>query len=311
MIVANNPEKLYAQTGWNGCVVTIGNFDGVHRGHQELLRRTIGRAREKNLPAVALTFDPHPAALFTEYPPKMLYSLEQRVDYMAELGLDAIIILPFTRELAEENAGTFCRRVLQDELHASDVFVGYDFRLGCDQLGADRLEDFGSYSLTQVEAVMIDGQPVSSTRIRKALSEGRLDEANTLLGRPFAVRGEIVHGAGRGGPLLGIPTANLDVNDTQAMPAPAAFATSARLLDGPEEERGWHMAVTSFCKNPTFEGTHLTLETHLLDFSGDIYGRMLEVRFISELRKEKRFSGLDALIAQLHADMEQRRKLPL
>lgn len=311
MVIANDPEKLYAQTGWSGCVVTIGNFDGVHRGHQELLRRTVDRAREKGLPAVALTFDPHPAALFTEYPPKMLCSQEQRMEYMAELGMDAIIVLPFTRELAEESADAFCRRVLQNELRASDVFVGYDFRLGCDQLGADRLRDFGTYSLTQVKAVMIDGQPVSSTRIRKALSEGRLDEANTLLGRPFAVRGEIVHGAGRGGPLLGIPTANLDVDDTQAMPAPAAFATSARLLDGPEEERDWRMAVTSFCKNPTFEGTHLTLETHLLDFSGDIYGRMLEVRFISELRKEKRFNGLDALIAQLHADMEQRRVLPL
>ena len=173
------------------------------------------------------------------------------------------------------------------------------------------MRDFGSYSLTQVEAVMAGDAPVSSTRIRKALAEGRLDEANALLGRPFSVRGEVVHGAGRGGPLLGVPTANLDLVDAQAMPAPAAYATSARLLDGPEEERFWRMAVTSFCKNPTFDGTHLTLETHILDFQGDIYGRQLEVRFMGELRKEKRFNGLDALIAQLKADMDQRRTMPL
>ena len=311
MVIANDPEQLYAQAGWSACVITIGNFDGVHLGHQELLRRTVERAREKGLPAVAITFEPHPAVLFTEYPPKMLCSRAQCLEYMDELGLDAVLIIPFTRELAEESAETFCRTVLQEKLRASDVFVGYDFRLGCDQLGAERIRDFGTYSLTQVDAVLWEGRPISSTRIRKALSEGRLDDANTMLGRSFAVRGEVVHGAGRGGPLLGIPTANLDVEDSQAMPTPAAFATSARLLDGPESEREWRMAVTSFCKNPTFEGTHLTLETHILDFSGDIYGRQLEVRFVSELRKEKRVNGLDALIAQLHADMAERRKLPL
>lgn len=310
MLIINDPKALREQ-GWNFCVATIGNFDGVHLGHKELLSRTVCRAREKGLPAVAITFDPHPAALFTEFPPRLLCSREQRMEHLEALGLDAVLLLPFTRELAEESAEAFCRGVLQDSLGVEDLFVGYDFRLGCDQAGADRMRDFGRYSLTQVEAVRCGGIPVSSTRIRKVLNEGRLFEANALLGRPFAVRGEVVHGAGRGGPLLGIPTANLDVDDVQAMPAPAVFATAARLLDGPVEERGWRMAVTSFCKNPTFEGTHLTLETHILDFSADIYGRQLEVAFIAELRKEQRFNGLDALIAQLHADMDQRRGMPL
>ena len=131
-----------------------------------------------------------------------------------------------------------------------------------------------------------------------------------LLGRPFSVQGEVVHGEGRGGPLLGIPTANLDIPHTQAMTAPAVYATSARLLNG-EGAGVWHMSVTSFCRNPTFDGSMLTLETHIMDFSGDIYGRELEVRFLARLRQDRRFDGLDALIAQLHADMDERRTMPV
>lgn len=311
MIVASDIKELRRMAGWPSCVATIGNFDGVHLGHQELLRRTVECAREKGLPAVVITFDPHPAALFTAYPPRSLSSPAQRLELIEAMGADAVLLLPFTHELAERTADDFCRHVLQDELGVEELFVGYDFRMGSDQAGADRMADFGSYRLTQVPAVLVDGQPVSSTRIRKALAEGRLAEANGLLGRDFSVRGEVVHGAGRGGPLLGIPTANLDMPDAQAMPVPAVYATSARLLDGPDGPEAWRMSVTSFCKNPTFDGSHLTLETHIMDFSGDIYGRQLEVRFLAELRKDRKFNGLDALIAQLHADMDERRGLPL
>jgi len=184
--------------------------------------------------------------------------------------------------------------------------------MGCDHADAEMLHRMsgGRFLLTQVPAVMLDDAPVSSTRIRRSLAEGRLSDANRLLGHPFAVRGEVVHGAGRGGPLLGIPTANLEVLDKMAMPAPAVYATSSRILSG-RYAGEWRMSVTSFCKNPTFDGTHLTLETHIMDFEGDIYGEQLEVRFLAELRKECRFHGLDALKAQLYADMAQRRSLPL
>ena len=311
MLVSHDPKKLRELAGWQACAATIGNFDGVHLGHQELLRRTVECARAQGMPAVVVTFDPHPAAVFTEYPPKELCSRQQCLELLEEIGIDAVLLMPFTREFAEQSAERFCRGVLQDTLGVKELFVGYDFRLGSDQAGAERMRDFGTYHLTQVSAVMAGGEPISSTRIRKALAEGCLDEANAMLGRAFSVRGEVVHGAGRGGPLLGVPTANLDLCDAQAMPVPAVYGTSARLLDGTEEERGWRMAVTSFCKNPTFDGTHLTLETHILDFHGDIYGRQLEVRFMAELRKEKRFNGLDALIEQLKADMAQRRTMPL
>ena len=281
----------------------------MHLGHQALLSRTVDNARARGVPAVAITFDPHPVSVLSSRAPKELCSTAQRLEYMERLGVDAVLLLPFTRELASESAEEFCRRVLEEGLAADELFVGYDFRMGKDQSGAATLEAYVP-KVTQVDAVLLDGRPVSSTRIRKALAEGRLDEANALLGRPFSVQGEVVHGEGRGGPLLGVPTANLDVPDTQAMTAPAVYATSARLLDG-EGAGEWRMSVTSFCKNPTFDGSALTLETHIMDFSGDIYGRELEVRFLARLRQDRRFDGLDALIAQLHADMDERRHLPV
>ncbi len=309
MIVASDPNALREQGAWTSCTATVGNFDGVHRGHQALLSSTVKNARERQVPAVAITFDPHPVSVLSARAPKELCSTAQRLEYMEELGIDAVLLLPFTKELASRGADDFCRHVLEESLAVSELFVGYDFRMGRDQAGADALRACIPH-VTQVEAVLVDGAPVSSTRIRKALAEGRLDEANLLLGRPFSVQGEVVHGEGRGGPLLGIPTANLDVPHTQAMTAPAVYATSARLLDG-EGAGEWRMSVTSFCKNPTFDGSALTLETHIMDFSGDIYGRELEVRFLAKLRQDRRFDGLDALIAQLHADMDERRRLPL
>lgn len=309
MLAASDLKTLQEKAGWTSCLATVGNFDGVHLGHQALLRRTVESAHERNLPAVAVTFDPHPVSVLSERAPKVLCSTAQRLEYMEELGVDAVLLLPFTRELAAESAGEFCRRVLVDTLSVQELFIGYDFRMGRDQAGADVLRTFLPH-VTQVEAVLVDGKPVSSTRIRKALADGNLEEANILLGRPFSVQGEVVHGEGRGGPLLGIPTANLDIPHTQAMTAPAVYATSARLLDG-EGAGEWRMSVTSFCKNPTFDGSMLTLETHIMDFSGDIYGRELEVRFLAKLRQDRRFDGLDALIAQLHADMDERRGLPL
>ena len=312
MITARNPGELRSSASFDACVATIGNFDGVHLGHQELLRQTTSQARKKGLPSVVITFDPHPASVLSSHPPRVLCSTAQRLEYMEEQGVDAVLVLSFDQAMASQPASWFCRHVLGDALNVRELFVGYDFRMGHDRAGAARIRELGmeKYAVTQVGAVLLDGRPVSSTRIREALEGGRLEEANQLLGRPFAVRGTVVHGEGRGGPLLGIPTANLDVPRLMAMPVPAVYATSARLCSA--EKRGaWHMSVTSFCKNPTFGGSVLTLETHLLDFSADLYGQELEVRFMAELRKDRRFSGLDALVAQLHTDMDVRRTLPI
>lgn len=312
MITAYAPEALRTSLGFLSCAATIGNFDGVHLGHQALLRRTVDAARKHGLPAVAVTFDPHPSAVLSSRPSKGLCTTAQRLEYLEELGLDAALVLPFDRALAAEPAAGFCRRVLAEALHVRELFIGYDFRMGCDQAGAEaiRIGSGGEFSVTQVEAVHQDGGPVSSTRIREALEQDDLALANRLLGRPFAVRGIVVHGQGRGGPLLGIPTANLDVPVSMAMPVPAVYATSARLWTESGAEP-WRMSVTSFGSNPTFGGAFLTLETHIMDCSADLYGRELEVRFLAELRRERRFDGLEALIAQLRADIEQRRTLPV
>ncbi len=287
-------------------IVTIGNFDGVHAGHSELLRRTAVRAAELGLPAVAVTFDPHPECLFSSCPPLALCSSAQKAELLGGAGMDAIVFLPFTAALAAESAESFCCRFLEGGLHATELFVGYDFRLGSDQVPGP--EAFGPHRTTCVPAVMFSGKPVSSTRIRAALASCRLGEANAMLGRPFAVCGEVIRGAGRGGAVLGVPTANLDLPPGLAVPAPSVYATSARICGGGKDEP-WRKSVTSFCKNPTFGGNALTMETHILDFSADIYGKTLEVRFLAQMRTEKRFSGIGELAAQLQADIRQRRAM--
>ncbi len=311
MKIAYDTGQLRESLSFASCVATIGNFDGVHLGHRELLRRTVLKAKERGLPSVVITFDPHPSSVLSSRPAKGLCTTTQRLEYLEELGVDAALVLPFTRKLASESAADFCRRVLATELNINELFVGYDFRVGSDQAGVESLREFGvgKFAVTRMEAVILEGEAVSSTRIREALEHGELERANRLLGRPFAVRGVVVHGQARGGPLLGIPTANLDVPASMAMPVPAVYATSTRLWEG-RKPGSWYMSVTSFGRNPTFEGAFLTLETHLMDFSADLYDRELEVCFLAELRKEHRFNGLEALIAQLHADMDARRKLP-
>jgi riboflavin kinase/FMN adenylyltransferase len=305
-------------------VATIGNFDGVHIGHLALIRRATERAKELGLPSLVVTFDPHPAQILTEAAPLALGSLEQRLELFEEQGADISLVLPFTPEFAAVPAADFCRNVLADALGARELFVGHDFRLGRDQADADALAGYGAdqgFRVTKISAVRLAGQIVGSSLIRRKLAEGELALANAMLGRPHAVRGTVVRGLGRGDSVLGVPTANLDTRGL-ALPLPAVYATSARLpeTDAPGEKaasratgngsRGLGMpAVTSFGRNPTFGGAELTLETHILDFTGDIYGQTLEVAFMKELRKEKKFAGPEELAARLRADMDERRAM--
>ena len=311
MIVASTPEECArAAGGPRPFVVTIGNFDGVHLGHQALIRRTGNRAHKLGLRALAVTFEPHPAGVLPDNPPPALSSARQRLDLLASLGMDATLLMPFTLELASVSAEEFCRAVLKEALHTHVLVIGYDFCLGRDQAGPEAISNIGrrlGFEVMHIHAVMFEGSPVSSTRIRRALADGRLDLANAMLGRPHTVRGMVVHGAGRGGPLLGVPTANLEQTGVM-LPRPAVYATTARLTDGGKAMP----SVTCFSRNPTFrtgrpEEDALTLETHILDFSGDIYGRELEVAFMGRLREAQKFRGPDELVAQLHADIEARR----
>ena len=179
MFVDSHPKTLREYAGWDVCAATVGNFDGVHLGHQALLRRTVDVAHAQGLPAVAVTFDPHPAAVLSPCPPKVLCSTSQRLEYMEEQGIDAVLMLPFDKKLASESSEAFCHRVLKDGLQAEELFIGYDFRMGRDQAGADALRRVFPH-VTQVDAVVKDGSPVSSTRIRKALESAVKSKAKEI-----------------------------------------------------------------------------------------------------------------------------------
>lgn len=312
MIVASTPEECVRAAGQSRpFVVTIGNFDGMHLGHQALIRHAAGLARARGVKALAVTFEPHPLAMLADNAPPALGSTRQRLDMLAFLGVDVTLVLPFTPELASVAAGDFFRSVL-DVLPVEVLCVGHDFRMGRDQAGPGELSAIGrrlGFEVMGIQAVLYEGSPVSSTRIRRALADGHLDLANAMLGRPHAVRGLVVRGAGRGGPLLGVPTANLERTGVM-MPRPAVYASTARVVNGGEALP----AVTCFSRNPTFQTggsgeDELILETHILDFSGDLYGCELEVAFVELLREARKFQCPAELAAQLHADIEARRAL--
>ncbi len=323
MRVAFSAARAAVCMGGREAVCTIGNFDGVHRGHEALIRRTTTRAHELGLPSLLITFEPHPAQVLSTRVVQGLSSRVQRLERFAALGVDVALLLPFTRDFASRRAEEFCRHVLADTLRVRQLVLGYDFCMGSDQAGAETLvgcgREFG-FDVSCVSAVMYEGVPVSSSRIRKAVEAGYLEHARAMLGRPYAVRGEVVHGAGRGGPLLGFATANMDIRGL-VMPPPAIYATSAGKTvppalaeDGctevvPQPQTSFMPSMTSFGHNPTFGEGSLSLETHILDFSEDIYGTELELTFLGKLRDEMRFSGPDELVAQLNADREARRAL--
>lgn len=294
---------------WTAAVVSVGNFDGVHRGHQALARVVAAEARAHSAAAVVLTFDPHPSrVLAPERAPATLMSLEQRAEALAPLGIDRLVALPFTRALAAESPGAFARRVLAESLAAREVVVGASFRFGRGRAGdVESLERLGrelGFRVTAVPPVLEAGSPISSTRVREALAAGDVRAASALLGRPYFVDGAVARGAGRGRG-LGFPTANLELlNET--LPAAGVYACVSLIPGEPERAVP---AVVNLGRRPTFGGGALLLEAHLLDFAEDLYGRRMRVRFAERVRDERRFDGPEALRAQIALDVAAARGL--
>lgn len=313
-----------------GSHVTIGNFDGVHLGHRALLERARERAAREGVPAVAVTFEPHPLEVLTPHAPPRLSATSARLALLEDAGMDLVILVRFTRELAALTPEAFVRRLLLNGLRMRGLSLGHDFSLGRGRAGTpERLAAIGrdnGFSVHTLEPFTVGGTIVSSTRVRELLRSGRPREAAALLGRPHAVRGEVVRGLQRGGP-LGFPTANLAPGSVM-LPSPGVYATLASLppaasplpvLRGPLDPIGkaaarmesgitWP-AVTNIGRNPTFGPAGLTVETHLLGFSGDLYGKRLEVAFVERLRDEVAFSGPEALVAQIAADVRKAERL--
>jgi riboflavin kinase/FMN adenylyltransferase len=298
--------------------VAIGNFDGVHRGHQALIQAARARAAARPGPppgaAAVLTFTPHPARVFAPaLAPPLIMSLERRLGLLAEAGVEIAVVEPFTRELASVEAEDFVRDVLADKLGARDVVVGYDFSFGRGRRGDPamlaRIGSERGLAVTVVPPVMADGLVCSSTKIREFALEGRVEGAALLLGRPFEVEGLVVRGAGRGRK-LGVPTANVAV-EGELLPRLGIYAGRARILEGSSERAGAaHRAAISVGSNPTFvAGGGVSVEAYLLDFDGDLYGQRLRVELTARLRDEQRFESVEALVEQIDADIARVRTL--
>lgn len=284
-----------------GGVVTIGNYDGLHLGQRAILECVVERAHALGAPSLAITFDPHPLRLLDpERAPVRLTTDAQRERLLDELGLDLLWIVPFTPELAAQPAHEFVRERLVGRLAIREIHVGSRFAFGRGREGdLDLLRRLGrelGFEAHGVPEVEHGGAPVSATRIRALVAAGRTEEAAALLGRPFAVPGEVVHGD-RAGTRLGFPTINL-ATDHELLPADGVYATRVAMPDGSIRD-----AVSNVGLRPTLHsGGGRVVESHLFDFAGDLYGAEVEVGFLRRLRDERKFSGFEALREQIALD---------
>jgi len=300
--VFHSPEDWNAQFGAApGTALTVGNFDGLHLGHQKILHSVVERARSRSLRAGVITFDPHPlCVLRPDRAPRMIQTLAQRLAGFDQIGLDAALALRFDHALSQVSAEDFIRHILIDCLHVADMLVGSNFRFGHHGAGdVALLEEFGKrdgFAVETIPPVEIHGRVVSSTAIRSAVEAGNVAEAAALLGRPFSLTGEIHTGAARGRTIL-FPTLNL-VPEQELLPKLGVYATET-ILDG----RTYH-SVTNVGTRPTFDGRDITVESHLFGFNDQVTRGRMELRFHKHLRDEQKFSGPDELRAQIGRDIK-------
>jgi len=292
---------------WGASVVAIGVFDGVHAGHRAIVERAKGDATEAGVPTVVITFDPHPNAVVRpDQTPLMLTSVEHRAALLADLGVDAMLVLPFTKQLSHLSAVEFVEQVLASRLHALRVVVGTNFRFGHKAAGdVDLLRREGQRHGFEVDAVDLLGgdEPVSSTMLRALVSDGDVGEAVRLLGRPHRVEGPVVRGDGRGRG-LGFPTANVEVDGALAVPADGVYAGYLVRAD-----RTRLPAAISVGTNPTFNGTERRVEAYALDVDLDLYDEEVAVEFVERLRGMERFGSVEELVDQMAQDVNDSRRI--
>ncbi len=287
-------------------VVTIGNFDGVHWAHQAIVKKVIERARDLNGTSVVITFEPHPIKLMS--PKKVLpliTLLEQKKELIINQGIDIFLLIRFTLEFAAISARDFVKDILVDHLGIKEIVVGYDYAFGHNREGnISLLKEMGqqfNFKVHQVGPVYVGESLVSSTSIRNLIMEGNVSEAKRLLGRNYQIRGEVVRGRNRGGPLLGYPTANLKLVD-ELIPKEGVYVVSVDV--GGKIYQG----LTNIGRNPTFKDKTLSVETHILDLSADILRQRIRVNFLSRLRDEITFANVKELSQQISRDIKQARE---
>ena len=286
-------------------LVTLGNFDGVHRGHEHVIRQVLERSRQSGYPALLVTFHSHPLKVLRPgSAPPLLQTHEEKMARIEALGIEHALVLPFTRDFAALPAERFVQEVLWGGLSASVVYVGNNFNFGHSREGnVDLLRRMGAelgFQVPEVSDLLVLGSPVSSSRVRRAVRSGEVELARELLGRPFSISGMVVHGDARGAG-MGYPTANLSTA-AELVPADGVYVTRAR-VGGAERD-----AVTNVGSRPTFQGASFAVETHFLEPAGDVYGLALEVDFLGRLRPEVRFDSVEQLQRQIASDVARARR---
>ncbi len=305
MIISHHPDEIAPNT--HGSCVTIGNFDGVHLGHRTLLEKTVAQAKPLGLTSVAITFEPHPLRLFTgTSTPPLITLLEQKLELLEGMHLDLTLCLEFNHELAALSPEAFVSKYLVKTLNIHKLNIGYDYAFGKGRAGnhevLNRLGQKYGFEVERLDPVIKNGGIVSSTRIRDLVEAGQVWEASPLLGRFYRIAGTVVHGMKRGGPMLGFPTANIHLTD-ELFPKTGVYAVWA-------EVQGKTLpAVANIGFNPTFGNKVLSVEVHIMDFTGDLYETNILVHFVQRLRSEKKFSRLDELKAQIGHDKELARTI--
>lgn len=301
--VLRSPEEWLSRFGTGSrSVITIGNFDGIHIGHQKIIAAVVQEAQRENAIPGVVTFDPHPLRVLRPGDaPTLLLRLDQRLELMGALGIQAVLVLKFSKELSLLSPKEFIQGILVDKLRCCGILVGRNFRFGHRQAGTvEDLENFGREFGFRVEAfdpVCIRGQVVSSTQIRNAIRDGRVAWAARLLGRPFSLRGEIRTGTGQGRKLI-VPTLNL-ATDQEVLPKTGVYITQTRVREK------LYRSATNVGMRPTFNGHGLTIETHLFDFAEELTSGPMEVSFCARLRDERKFSGPEALREQVLKDLQR------
>jgi riboflavin kinase/FMN adenylyltransferase len=282
-------------------VLTLGVFDGLHLGHQLIMKTVAERAREVGAVPTVITFDPHPrAVLHPESAPPLLQTFDQKIEALRILGIEQTIIIRFTNEFARVRAEEFLRDVIGERLQAREVYLGRGFAFGHNREGhidlLKRVSGELGFHADEVPEVRLRGQRISSSRVREVLAAGRVNLARRMLGRPYGVEGQVVRGDERGHQ-LGFPTANL-VPQNRVIPADGVYVTATLL------ENEWRRSVTNIGTRPTFEEeSNRLVETHVMNWSGDLYGDVVRVRFLHRLRAEKKFASVDHLRTQIEKDI--------
>ena len=291
----------------NNPVLTIGNFDGVHKGHLALFEKVKERARAIRGESTVMTFEPHPIKVMKPgNGPPLITMIKQKLELIGDAGIDIIFCLPFTKQFATISARNFVQSILLEKIGMKELVVGYDYAFGHKREGNIQiLKEMGidlGFAVHVVSSIKIDDRLVSSTSIRNLIQEGRLVEAKTLLGRDYQISGIVVSGKNRGGRLLGFPTANLAPID-ELTPKVGVYAVTV-VVDGRTYE-----GVTNIGYNPTFGNGAFSVETHILDFSEDLLGKAIKVNFIQRLRNEKTYGSVKELADQIALDVGQAKKI--